>query len=114
MPGGRLVDLKPRPLDMPDHPLGEQLPGIVGRVLAHDPAQQIAAARDRKADRESSDSVLVPSEWPPLGWWHVLRACSTTWIMTPGWALSSLPLPPQEIVGLVSIICRIVRSRLPA
>ena len=47
---------------MPDHPLGEQLPGIVGRVLAHDPAQQIAAARDRKADRESepvAEAALV-------------------------------------------------------
>ena len=47
------VDLEARELEMIDDPLGEHLPGIVGRVLLEEPAQEIAAPRDRKADREA-------------------------------------------------------------
>ena len=37
---------------MRNDPLGQHLPGIVRRVLLEEPAQEIAAPRDRKADRE--------------------------------------------------------------
>jgi hypothetical protein len=47
-----LVNLKTRLLEVPDHTLGELLAGIVRHVLFHDPSQEIAAARDSKADRE--------------------------------------------------------------
>jgi hypothetical protein len=46
------VDLKPRELKMSNDPLGQHLPGIVRRVLPEEPAQQIAAPADRKADRK--------------------------------------------------------------
>jgi hypothetical protein len=39
-------------LEVLHDPLGEHLPGIVRRVFLEDPAQQIAAPRDREADRE--------------------------------------------------------------
>ena len=47
-----LVKLEARLLKVPDYPLGELLPGIVGRVFAHDPTQQIPAARDGEGNRE--------------------------------------------------------------
>jgi hypothetical protein len=39
------------------HPLGELLAGIIGHVLLEEPMQEVAAAGDRKADREGE---LVP------------------------------------------------------
>ena len=37
---------------MLDHPLGELLASVVGNVILQEPAQEIAAAADREADRE--------------------------------------------------------------
>jgi hypothetical protein len=47
------IDLETRLLKVPDDTLGELLPGVIGRVLAHQPAQQSPAQRDREANRES-------------------------------------------------------------
>ena len=46
------VDLKTRQLQVLYDPLGKHLPGIVRRVLLEEPAQEIPAPGDRKADRE--------------------------------------------------------------
>jgi hypothetical protein len=45
---GLLVQLEPRLLKVPDDPLGELVPGVVGRVLLQEPAQQAAAAGQAK------------------------------------------------------------------
>jgi hypothetical protein len=52
-----LVELKARLLEVSDDALGELVSGIVRQVLSEDPPQQIAASRDRKADRKDE---LVP------------------------------------------------------
>jgi hypothetical protein len=67
----RFVDLEPRLLQMLDHPRGYPLAGIVWRMLLEDPAQQIAATANGKADREGElvakravihrDALLKPS-----------------------------------------------------
>jgi hypothetical protein len=49
----RLHRSRNRLLKVPDDTLGELLPGVIGRVLAHQPAQQSPAQRDREANRES-------------------------------------------------------------
>jgi hypothetical protein len=54
-----LVDLKAALLKVLDHPLGEHLVGIIGHVILQEPAQEIAAACDREADREDE----LVAEW---------------------------------------------------
>jgi hypothetical protein len=44
------VDFEIRLLKVPNDPLGEFLPGSVGRVLLEQPTQQIATPQDREAD----------------------------------------------------------------
>jgi hypothetical protein len=46
------LDFETRQLQVLHHPRGELLARIIGYVLVEEPAQEIAATSDRKADRE--------------------------------------------------------------
>jgi hypothetical protein len=65
-----LVDLEARQLQVINHPLGELLAGIIGHVLLEEPAQKIAAAGDRKADREGE---LIAGSLAPVLFDHRAR-----------------------------------------
>jgi hypothetical protein len=59
---GLLVHLESRPLELLDDPLGEFAPGIVRDMFSKEPAEQVAAARQGKADREhelSAERVMI-------------------------------------------------------
>jgi hypothetical protein len=47
-----LIDLKARPLQVVDHPLGELLAGVIRHMLLQEAAQEIAALTDCEAERE--------------------------------------------------------------
>ena len=47
-----LVQLESRPFKVLDHPLGELVAGIVGRMFSKEPAEQVPAAGQGEADRE--------------------------------------------------------------
>jgi hypothetical protein len=64
-----LVELEPRYLQVPDHPLAELVPGIVGCVLTQQPAEEVTAPRHGEADGEHE----LGTERPVI---HERRRCS--------------------------------------
>jgi hypothetical protein len=79
-----LVQLEPRPLQVFHHPLTELVPGIVGCVLAQQPAEEVTTPGDGEADGEHElgterpviHGLLFLFRSVPAGWPVVLGVSS--------------------------------------